>query len=901
MRTQLLSHNKTAYQKVMKAFETSDRTCVVHPTGTGKSYLIAAVSESYNKVLILGPNVFVLDQVHNVLNWRKEGVEYMTYILLMMKEEMPTSYDLICLDEFHRAGAHEWGAAVLRLLDANQQAKVFGTTATPIRYLDNERNMADELFGGNVASHITIGQAWSQSILPMPTYVTGLFDFMHTIVDAEERIRKSNRVSDEDKRKSLFRLSNVRLEWENSMGMPSILQRHLDKDIRRVLIFCADISRLRSMRETVIGWFRMAGFTIASSHTMHHNMTDRSLRKAMHGFESDEGDGVRLMFSVNMLNEGIHIPRVGAVLMLRTTSSRIIYLQQMGRCLTAANTEKPVVLDMVDNITTTTAVHGMTDMEHWLDIVSGGEIGDLPTCFRVVDYRKSIREVLEKLSPQELSNTPFEESFRLVREFCEEHGRHPSNNEIVMYRYWVRLYNHRDKPEVQELLDKYTKKIDYPEFDERVEQLAKFCEMHSRFPNHDTDKSEYNNLVNIRVWQRRNGVDPRFAELEKKYGFYWTDETIVERLVAFVKEHDRLPSASASVSNDERTLRSYLVKSKHLHGHPKIAPILERFPLVRKSLDERIRLLQDFCERNGRRPKVSDGRPIAQLWQSITRDHKDDPRVKALTEKYPLAKWKKTDDEMREYLQPIIDYIDTYHCRPPYGRKNTTNGDLGRRITALRLHYASHPLVVPVLKLMESLPLTISKDADIRTQQVKQRLIAFVGEHHRFPRKSSDGSDEERKLYTAWMTRRDRLNGDPEIQALRDRYIASHYEFDEIYPTVKAYFDEHGHAPTQKDGRHSKVFLYWCSLKTTFRERTEVHELLKICADRNTAASIETRIDRYEAFLREHGHHARRNENQEEYELWRVLIRHSSTNPRINAIVEKYGRSYKQWKQQQKV
>ena len=36
MRTQLYAHNKTAYQKVMKAFETSDRTCVVHPTGTGR-------------------------------------------------------------------------------------------------------------------------------------------------------------------------------------------------------------------------------------------------------------------------------------------------------------------------------------------------------------------------------------------------------------------------------------------------------------------------------------------------------------------------------------------------------------------------------------------------------------------------------------------------------------------------------------------------------------------------------------------------------------------------------------------------------------------------------------------------------------------------------------------------
>ena len=347
MRTQLYAHNKTAYQKVVKAFEQSDRTCVVHPTGTGKSYLIAAVSESYQKVLILGPNDFVLNQVHDVLKWRKDGVEYMTYQMLNRADEVPTDYDLICLDEFHRAGAPSWGIAVDELLARNQQAKIFGTTATPIRYLNNERNMADELFHNNVASHIGIGEAWSRSILPIPSFVIGLFNFHKTIKDAEERINASKKLSPDEKRRRIYKLSNARLEWEQSMGMPTILRRHLDADIRRVIIFCADIPRLESMRDTVVGWFRVAGFTVASACTVHVGIPDKDRKAAMDDFESDEGKGVRLMFSVDMLNEGVHIPRVGAVLMLRTTASRIIYMQQMGRCLTAANTEKPVILDMV--------------------------------------------------------------------------------------------------------------------------------------------------------------------------------------------------------------------------------------------------------------------------------------------------------------------------------------------------------------------------------------------------------------------------------------------------------------------------------------------------------------------------------------------------------------------------
>ena len=114
MRTILLSHNKTAYQKVMRAFEASDRTCVVHPTGTGNSYLIAAVSESYKRVLVLGPNDFVLNQVRDVTGWHK-GVDYMTYTWLNF-HGADKDYDLISLDEFHRAGATEWGDAVNDLL-----------------------------------------------------------------------------------------------------------------------------------------------------------------------------------------------------------------------------------------------------------------------------------------------------------------------------------------------------------------------------------------------------------------------------------------------------------------------------------------------------------------------------------------------------------------------------------------------------------------------------------------------------------------------------------------------------------------------------------------------------------------------------------------------------------------
>ena len=94
------------------------------------------------------------------------NVEFMTYTkLLRLSEEalMALRPETIILDEFHRCGAYCWGQGVERLLRAYPAAKVMGLSATPIRYLDNCRNMAEELFTVDgrfcVASEMTLGEA----------------------------------------------------------------------------------------------------------------------------------------------------------------------------------------------------------------------------------------------------------------------------------------------------------------------------------------------------------------------------------------------------------------------------------------------------------------------------------------------------------------------------------------------------------------------------------------------------------------------------------------------------------------------------------------------------------------------------------------------------------------------
>lgn len=144
----LLPHNREAYEKVMAHFENHQRAAIVHATGTGKSYCIAAIASHFSKVLVMAPNNFVLNETQKVCN---EGVEFRTYASSIYDEVPSTGYDLIVLDEFHRAGAPEWGHGVKKIISANPFAKILGTSATHIRYLDHERDMAEELFDGNIA------------------------------------------------------------------------------------------------------------------------------------------------------------------------------------------------------------------------------------------------------------------------------------------------------------------------------------------------------------------------------------------------------------------------------------------------------------------------------------------------------------------------------------------------------------------------------------------------------------------------------------------------------------------------------------------------------------------------------------------------------------------------------
>jgi hypothetical protein len=166
---ELYAHNKITYEQCKKLWQDGNYVAVVQATGTGKSYLIAKHMADFldeNK-LVMAPSNYILDQQRSRVPWASQSTTFMTYAKganLTDEEIKALDAKLIVLDEFHRCGAEVWGAGVQRILETHLEAYVFGTTATPIRYLDDSRDMSDELFGGVVAEDLSLCyKRWLQS------------------------------------------------------------------------------------------------------------------------------------------------------------------------------------------------------------------------------------------------------------------------------------------------------------------------------------------------------------------------------------------------------------------------------------------------------------------------------------------------------------------------------------------------------------------------------------------------------------------------------------------------------------------------------------------------------------------------------------------------------------------
>jgi len=349
----LHSHNQVTFDTAMSLLDDGHRVACVQATGTGKSYVIAKTMSQFpkEKKLVIAPSHYILRQQQAVAKWLNRSTEYMTFAAaknLKVADIKKLNPALIVLDEFHRAGASVWGAGVEKILKHCPDAKVLGTTATPIRYLDSERDMSDELFDAE-AVNLSLAEAIQRKILPSPNYVASLYTLKEEADNLLEVLSKSSKNAAEKKEiKSV--IEQAKINWEKSFGVPEILKKYLGgKQNNKFIVFCKDKEHLDEMEDEVRKWIRKTGlFEDRETYRVYsgYKKSDDNLKRFI---AAKEKSTAHILLAIDMLNEGIHASDVGAVLLFRPTESPRIFYQQIGRCLQVGSDSTPIIFDFVNN------------------------------------------------------------------------------------------------------------------------------------------------------------------------------------------------------------------------------------------------------------------------------------------------------------------------------------------------------------------------------------------------------------------------------------------------------------------------------------------------------------------------------------------------------------------------
>ena len=505
MSVDLKLHNQEAYEKVKEALTEGNKTAVIHPTGTGKSYIAIKLAEENpeRRFLYLAPSNPILYQLKdNIISSNGKmlpNIKRMTYAKfsnLSEEEKKALNVDYVVLDEFHHCGSPVWGKAVEDFIEENADIKTLGLSATPIRYFDGNVDMAERLFGNNIASEISFEEAVDRGILPEYDYVSALYGYEKDMKLLKERIDSADGVAASKKEEAIRLFNELQTQLgENVENLPEILNKHMQNKDGKYVVFCINLEDMQEKIEEAQKMFSkvnpdMAIYSVSSLNSDNEN--ERILRS----FSKDNREEkLKLMFSVNMLNEGFHLPDVDGVVMMRPTKSPTVYKQQLGRALSVSNKDgkRPVIIDLVDNFD---SIEIIEDLAEKLRAYEGNSKDENRTKKRIseriraYDYVRDINETVKKIEKlTRRKSLSIDEKIDLFEKYINENENgiiqdtvyegYPIGTMLVQMRSDIRkkINIQRYSPEQIEKLTEMGLLEDKHEstIDEKVARLEAFC------------------------------------------------------------------------------------------------------------------------------------------------------------------------------------------------------------------------------------------------------------------------------------------------------------------------------------------------------------------------------------------------------------------------------------------
>ena len=378
-RLNLYNHNKKAYEKIKKTFETENVVGIVHATGTGKSYLGLELSldNKDKKIIYVVPSNSINEHINEIIENNNidskelEHIEFRTYqsfVNMSQNELSELNVDMLILDEFHHIGAPVWGTRINKIIETHENIKVFGMSAYTIRDRGtiNERDLvasnANELFSNKIVSRYDLCDAMIDGVLPKPIYKSAYIKLESTLEKIEEKLETKNKNSKDyiDCKKIL---DNIKKKIHKVREVSELFKTNI-KDNGKYIYFCPPNSlENENDIDTIINevkkWLFEMGLNendfIIYKTTSKMQQEGKKNRDAFYNdkdlFGNISNNKLRIMFAINQYNEGIHAPNLDGVIMGRGTASDIVYFEQLGRALTVGknNESEPLILDLTNN------------------------------------------------------------------------------------------------------------------------------------------------------------------------------------------------------------------------------------------------------------------------------------------------------------------------------------------------------------------------------------------------------------------------------------------------------------------------------------------------------------------------------------------------------------------------
>ncbi|WP_082063250.1 DEAD/DEAH box helicase [Paenibacillus sp. IHBB 10380] len=316
------------------------RALVISATGTGKTYLSAFDVRNFNpkrllfivhreQILLKAKSDYMnvvggVDQDFGLLSSTEKNIhaKYLfATIQTMSKPDVlsqfdPKAFDYILIDEVHKAGARSYR----KVLEYFNPQFMLGMTATPER--SDDFNIY-QLFDNNVAYEIRLQAALEEDML-CPFHYFGVTDFEMNGETIDDSSKLSKLVNDE-------RVDHIidKLEYYGFSGVKV-----------KGLIFCSRKEEAINLSEM----FNDKGYRTVAL-TGDDGVEDREIQ-----IRALEKGTIDYIVTVEIFNEGIDIPSVNQVVMLRQTQSSIIFIQQLGRGLRKHEDKEFVtIIDFIGN------------------------------------------------------------------------------------------------------------------------------------------------------------------------------------------------------------------------------------------------------------------------------------------------------------------------------------------------------------------------------------------------------------------------------------------------------------------------------------------------------------------------------------------------------------------------